>query len=129
MTIQERAIEAWHQHIKDVEAEQRELTAKELERRKQATKEVATRFEVWYGEAADKVEGSKYFDCADIYHNGLHLAGYVDDPNEFYLVLFGTCPECGEETESDTFTTLWELGRLLEEGFQVAEYHECEEEE
>jgi len=128
MTIQERALKAWERRQCDLAEEEKELTAQELEKRQRTAKEVAARFEKWYGEPADKTEGTEYYGCADIHHDGLHLWGYTDDPEEFFLTLSGTCPKCGEEVESDAFTTLWELGHLLEEGFRPADWHyaECE---
>jgi hypothetical protein len=127
MTIQEKAVEAWHQHLKEVSENERELAAQELEERRRTVIEVAERFKEWYGSPADKVEGTEYHECADVYHDGLHLQVFVDDPKELYVILLGTCSECGEEVESNTFTTLWELGRLLEDGFKAADWHIKEE--
>ena len=126
MTIQEKAKKAWHQHLGEVEVEERELAAEELEKRRETAREAATAFEKWYG-GADKVEATTYYEVADVYHDDLHLQIYLDDPDVPWLTLFGTCPECGIDVESNSFTTLWELGRLLEEGFVAADWHVKEE--
>jgi len=129
MTIQEKAIAAWHEHLEQVGVDEERLSEEALKRQEETAKVVATKFEAWYGEPADRIEASPYFDTAKIEYGGLRLNGYVDNPKEFYLTLHGICPKCEREEQSDTFTTLWELGRLLEEGFAPAEFHECGAEE
>ena len=87
-------------------------------------------FENVFGAAPDKcsVPGTEYVDYAELEHEGMRFHCWII-PNETEVFsMMGTCPICGKETESEDFSSLAGLGKLLEEGFKPASWHteECE---
>jgi len=118
MGLAEIAKEAW-------EKEQRQRRESVRQRRIELEKVARHQFEDIFGVVPEKcsVRDVEYCDFADLECQGFRFRYWVV-PECTTFTLKGECPACGEEVDSEDFSSLAELGKLFKEGFVPASWHE-----
>jgi len=120
MGLAEIAKAAWAKEQRKRRENTRQLRL-ELERRARHS------FEDIFGMAPEKcsLPQADYIDFAELECEGMQFR-YWGLPEGTSFTFMGKCPNCGEQIDSEDFSSLAELGKMLEEDFKPASWHEEE---